>query len=154
MSDRKRVEIQNRANLQRIKRLTYRAWNLVFESLRSCCVKNAPLLAFELFQVCAVNSPHVPTGTFDGPRAWRILVARIHNDGERTSFDKNFYKAALAFQESYRLTNGSSASEYQRRAFAFIQHIMPNLPQKYEPEDASEYLLNLMPPDLYEPKSA
>ena len=77
-------------------------------------------------------------------------MAQIHNDGERTSFDKNFYKAALAFQESHRLTNGSPASEYQRRAFAFIQHIMPNLPQKYEPEDASEYLLNLMPPDLYE----
>ena len=38
----------------------------------------------------------------------------------------------------------------QKRAFAFIQFIMPNLTQKYEAADASEYILKLMPDELYE----
>ena len=81
-----------------------------------------------------------------GPRAWRILDARIEGgDGERTEFDKDFYDTALKYQKGHRLPNGSSMLEYQRRAFAFVQHIMPNLAQKFEPEDASEYMLKLMP---------
>ena len=33
LSDRKRIEIQNASNRERIKRLTFKAWNVAFESL-------------------------------------------------------------------------------------------------------------------------
>ena len=104
LSERKRIEMQNATNRERIKRLTYKAWNVAFESLRQACVKNAPLLAFELYQLCAISDPQVPLGTFDGPRAWRILDARIEGgDGERTEFDKDFYDTALKYHKGHRL---------------------------------------------------
>ena len=46
LSERKRIEMQSATNRERIKRLTYKAWNVAFESLRQACVKNALLLAF------------------------------------------------------------------------------------------------------------
>ena len=63
---------------------------------------------------------------------------------------KKFYSTALKWQESNKLSNGASQQEYLKRAFAFVQYIMPNLAQKFEASDASEYILALMPDELYE----
>ena len=76
--------------------------------------------------------------------------SRENGDGERTEYDKGFYITALQFQQNNRLANGCTASEFQKRAFAFVQYIMPNLPQKFEPHDAAEYILKMMPDELYE----
>ena len=101
----------------------------------------APLLATELFEVCAFSRAGIVGGWFDGPRAWQILLERIDGDGERSEYDKNFYTTALKWQQSNKLANGCSSDEYQKRAFAFLQFIKPNLAQKYEDADASEYIL-------------
>eukprot|EP00966_Prymnesium_polylepis_P090397 2093617-Prymnesium_polylepis.1 len=50
--------------------------------------------------------------------------------GERTEYDKGFYITALQFQQNNRLANGCTADEFQKRAFAFVQYIMPNVAQK------------------------
>eukprot|EP00966_Prymnesium_polylepis_P245889 5687944-Prymnesium_polylepis.1 len=64
--------------------MTLRAWTTLFEALRSCCVAKAPLLALELFDVCALDRAGIEGGWFDGPRAWQILIERIEGDGERS----------------------------------------------------------------------
>ena len=149
-SERIRFQQQNDANVEKRARMTLRSWTLLFESLRSCCVPRAPLLAEELFELCALEHAGVAGGYFDGPRAWQILLQRIEGDGERTEYDKGFYITALQFQQNNRLSNGCTASEFQKRAFAFVQYIMPNLAQKFEPNDAAEYILKMMPDELYE----
>ena len=53
-------------------------------------------------------------------------------------------------QKSNPLPDGCSASDFQKKAFAFVQYIMPNLAQKFEPHDAAEYILKLMPAGLHE----
>jgi hypothetical protein len=58
---------QNQQNIERRARLTLRAWTTLFEVLRSCCVTKAPLLAVELFEVCALSSAGIVGGWFDGP---------------------------------------------------------------------------------------
>ena len=110
---------QNEANAEQRARLTLRAWTTLFESLRSSCVTKAPLLSFELYEVCALDKRGVTGGYFDGPLAWRILLDRIEGDGERSEADKKFYSTALKWQETNRLTNGVSQQEYLKRAFAF-----------------------------------
>ena len=149
-SERKKFITQNEANVEQRARVTLRAWTTLFESLRSCCVSKASLLSFELYEVCALDRQGVSGGYFDGPLAWRILLERIEGDGERSEQDKKFYSTALKWQDGNKLANGASQQEYQKRAFAFVQYIMPNLAQKFEANDASEYILALMPEELYE----
>ena len=43
------------------------------------------------------------------------------------------------------LRAGCLESDYNEKALAFVNQIMPNLAQKYEPADAGEYLIDLMP---------
>eukprot|EP00966_Prymnesium_polylepis_P037104 861251-Prymnesium_polylepis.1 len=55
-SERKKFITQNEANVEQRARITLRAWTTLFESLRSCCVAKAPLLLFDLYEVCALDN--------------------------------------------------------------------------------------------------
>ena len=68
----------------------------------------------------------------------------------RTKRDKQFYRSALELQLKSHMANGASADEYSKRARAFIKKINPNLPQPYVEGDISDYLVDLMPPELRE----
>ena len=148
--ERSKIIATNASNHERRTRLTLRAWTTLFEALRSSCVAKAPLLAHDLYELCSLESRGIPGGYFDGPRAWRILLDRINGDGERLETDKTFYDTALDLQKANPLPNGCTSAEFQKKAFAYVQYIMPNLARKFDPDDAAEYILNLMPPELYE----
>ena len=128
-TERKKFLAQNTSNAERRRRLTFRAWTRLFESIRSSCMPKAPLLAFELFDLCALDSRGVTGGYFDGPRAWQIVTRRIEGETERTESDKNFYLTALEMQKSHPLPDGCTSADFQKKAFAFVQYIMPNLAQ-------------------------
>ena len=136
-SERMKFIKENEQNAERRARITLKAWTTLFESLRSCCVLKAKLLADDLYEVCALSVVGIPVGYFDGPRAWNILIDLIEGDDERSEYDKKFYDTALDWQKQNRLSNGASAQDFQQRAYAFIHFIMPNLAQKYEPHDAA-----------------
>ena len=69
-SERKKFITQNESNVEQRARVTLRAWTTLFESLRSCCVNKAPLLSFELYEICALDRQGISGGyLFDGP-AW------------------------------------------------------------------------------------
>ena len=92
----------------------------------------------------------IADGYFDGPRAWQIVTLRIEGEAGRTESDKQFYLAALEMQKGNPLLDGCSSADFQKKAFAFVQYILPNLAQKHEPADAAEYILKLLPKELYE----
>ena len=85
----------------------------------------APLLAFELYELCALEARGVPGGYFDGPHAWSIVTLRIEGEAERTESDKQFYLTALEMQKGNPLPDGCSAADFQKMAFAFVQYICP-----------------------------
>ena len=60
--ERIKIQTTNMGNEERRRRVTLRAWTTLFESLRSSCVKKAPLLANELYELCALSSRGVPWG--------------------------------------------------------------------------------------------
>ena len=90
-TERMKIQATNSSNHGKRKHITLRLWTTLFEMLRSSCIANAPVLASELYDLCALDKRGIPGLYFDGPRAWRILMDRIDGDGERTVADKNFH---------------------------------------------------------------
>ena len=127
---RMKVERENQINAQRRMRIVLEEWTKLFEAIRSCCVARAPLLANDLFELCALATQGITGGHFDGPLAWRIVDHEINKaSSERSEADKKFYQTALQLQMASPCPNGVSQDEFIRKAFAFVQYIAPNLAQ-------------------------
>ena len=149
--ERNRIAKANHKNAMLRQRLTLSCWNELFAGLHLCCKANAPLLMQVLYDACDLTSAGYVGGYFDGPRAWRIIKARISSaDDTRSKHDKNYYRACLNAQLANRLPGGAPAAEFTRRAMAYVLYIMPNLAQKYTLPDAADYILDLMPKTLHE----
>lgn len=82
-------------------------------------------------------------GYFDGPRAWMIATYRLAGE-ERTKMDKEAYRVAENRQRSKPLLDGCSASDYSKRALAFLVLIKPNLPYDSSTQDAADFFLDLL----------
>ena len=105
-------------------------------------------MLFEQIQTaCDLEARGVRGGHFDGPLAYRMACAVLFPE-KRTERDKAYYKTAEKFQIEHPLQDGASADAYERRAMAWIIKIKPYLAQKYEEEDAADYIINQMPPTL------
>ena len=126
------------------------AWTLLYTALLDSAKKTAPN-HYEALKTTCNMSVHDPAWAqyFDGPKAWRMTLHLLRGRG-RTKEDRAFYRAALEFQQKHPLSNGATADEYSKKARAFHLKINPNLAQPYTGEDISEYIIDLMPPDLRE----
>ena len=67
-TERIKIQATNSSNHEKRKRITLRSWTTLFELLRSSCVANAPLLASDLYDLCALDKRGIPGGYFNGPR--------------------------------------------------------------------------------------
>ena len=81
----------------------------------------------------------ITSGYFDGPRAWAIVKHKLTHGSTRTEEDKDFYWAAEHTQSenppsTCNLTV-ATATEYAKKALAFLAHIRPNLAQAYSDDD-------------------
>ena len=141
----------NKANDVKRKQLIYDAWTEIYGLVYKSVEVSAPVLAQELKDHCDLaTTSGMPGGYFDGPRAWAILLDRLSSGGRRTEADKDFYRAAERVQRSAKLANGCLSADYSKKALAFLIHIKPNLPQSYDDDDTTQYLINLMPEALKE----
>ena len=141
----------NKANDVKRKQLIFDAWTEIYGLVYKSVEVSAPVLAQELKDHCDLaTTSGMPGGYFDGPRAWAILLDRLSSDGRRTEADKDFYRAAERVQRSAKLANGCLSADYSKKALAFLIHIKPNLPQSYDDDDTTQYLINLMPEALKE----
>ena len=141
------IEKNNAKRLQ----LWITASNKLFHTIK-VCAKNAPLFQRELITACDLSSDSVPSavrqpsGTFDGPLAYRMLLKYIFPE-ERTEADKKYYRIAEDIQRNNPLPAGCAVGEYNKRAMAFLHKIAPYQAAKHSPSDISEYLINMMPKD-------
>ena len=143
-----KVKAQNKANAEKRLNLTLTAWTEIYSAIKACTEVTAPVLSRELYELCDLSVTRgLPGGHFDGPRAWRIVVHRIKG-GQRTEEDKDFYRTAERLQRANHLADGCLASDYSKKALAFLMRIKPNLAQSYDKDDTSQYLIGLMPKSL------
>ena len=117
--------------------------------LKTSTERTAPVLSRELKDSCNLAvTAGVAGGYFDGPLAYKIVCKRTARDGKRTESDKDFYRLAERLQREKHLPDGCMATEYHKKALAFVTHIRPYLAQAYDDEDTSQYLIALMPKAL------
>ena len=127
-----------------------RAWNKLYQLVYASVEGVSALLAKEIQTLCSIPTDGSEDGSnFDGPRAWNIVTTALLSL-ERTKTDKKYYRTAEELQLRHHLPDGCSAEEYSKKATAFVDKIMPNLAQKYDPEDAGDYIIDLMPKSLRE----
>ena len=81
---RSRVKTANAANAARRTQLTLEAWTDVYTLLKISTEETAPTLSRELLLSCDLERTRkMPGGYFDGPRAYRIILHKLHG-GERS----------------------------------------------------------------------
>ena len=149
MVDRLKLTQENTKNHLKRRRIMLESWDEVFHMLHACTKRCAPLLHQTMYEACDMRNQGIIGAHYDGPRAWRILDERI-NAGERTKADKLYYDKCLSAQKASRLHDNCNSDVYAKRAIAFVLNIMPNLAQKFTQEDAAEYIVEMMPPNLRE----
>ena len=138
---RSRAQTQNAANLEARFSIEMQARTAVYAALKKCTEKSAPVLSRTLFDRCDLTKQYGldmgVDGYYDGPLAYKIVLA--HLNGDRTEEDKDYYRTAERLQRASALPDGALASEYVKKAMAFIIHIRPNLAQAYGDADASQW---------------
>ena len=88
-------------------------------------------------------------GFYDGPLAWRLIKEKALPPVDRRSkHDRDYYDAANKLQKKYRLPDHCTSTSYETKALAFVVCINLYLAQLYSPQDAVEYLIDLLPNSL------
>ena len=144
LETRTKIIATNAANAEKRKQLTLAAWTELYTMVKLCTEKNAPVLSREMFNRCDLRKRGVDGGYFDGPLAWRMIRDKL-SGRQRTEADKDFYRKAESLQRAQRLPDGCTATEYSKKALAFLTHIRPYLPQPPDDDDTADYLIKLMP---------
>ena len=148
-----RIKIQNTNAQNAVKRynLTMDAWTEIYTLFKTSTESAAPALSRELKELCDLSQTRkLSGGYFDGPRAYRLVMHRLSGGARRTHADKDFYRQAERIQLASPLADGCLASEYTKRALAFLVHIRPFLAQSYDDDDTTQYIIRLMPKSLRE----
>ena len=66
----------------------------------------------------------------------------------RSKTDIRFYDTARDIQAKNRLSDGCKASDFKKKADAWIHRIRPNLQQPYSDLDAAEFIVDMLPKKL------
>ena len=152
LETRLKIQTQNAQNEEKRFSLRMSDWTTVYSLFKMSTEKSAPLLSRDLLELCdmmKITADPKFTGCFDGPRAYKIVMKDLAKD-RRSQADKEFYRAAIGLQLQQQLPDGCSADVYSQKALSFLVHIKPHLPQKYDDDDTSDYLIKLMPRALRE----
>ena len=144
-----KILTQNEANAEKRIALQLKYWTEVYAWFKQSTELSAPVLSRELKDACDLSTRGVEGGFFDGPRAYAIVLHRLANPN-RSEADKDFYRAAERVQRGSALADGCQATEFSKKALAFILKIRPYLAQGYSDDDTSQYIIDLMPKALRE----
>ena len=138
------LEIENRRNDRLRDQYMMEDRTTGFVAIYTSALANHPEFARDLLELCDLT-PHGLGEWLDGPRSYGLMVHKLVHGGERKKTDKKHYVLALRTQEDHKLPEGCSAADYDQKARAYYERILPNLPYSVDPLDAMEYLLDMMP---------
>ena len=144
VQDRIAIEIRNDRN-DRL-RLMYLMEDrtTVFTCVYECARKHHKQFATDLITWCDLSASGYPNAR-DGPRAWLLLLRELAGKGERSKSDKQHYVVAWQTQAPSKLPDHCQPHEFETKARAYYEKILPNLPFRVEPEDAMEAIVDMIP---------
>ena len=143
---RMKVEVTNTVNARKREQLTLKAWTKVYGLLSACCETTHPVLHEEMYELCRLDKRGVPGGYFDGPRSYKLYLASL--TGPRTKEDREVYELALKLQRENRLADDCASADFAKKALNFIVYLEPNLSRRFEPDEAGEHIVSLLPKAL------
>ena len=129
-----KIKAANAANAQKRLQITLEAWTEIYTLLKTSTEITAPMLSRDLKLNCDLSLVSEHDGSFDGPRAWRLTLNYLEQ-GQKNEGEKDFYRTAERIQRASHLPDGCQATEYSKKALAFLVHIKPNLSQSYSASD-------------------
>ena len=141
-----KLDRENEMNYHKRLAICADAQNNIFDMVTTSAEKHHPHLVTKMMNVCRTEEYGVAYN--DGTRAWNMLMhALLHPFDEvgRTAQDKRHYDIADDMITNADLPKGTSATTFGDVAHTWAEKIMPNVPRKYDPEDAALRIVNLMP---------
>ena len=144
MAHRVQLEIRNRRNDQL--RLTYLMADRteVFTAVYECARKHHAAFAKDLIAWCDLTASGFEEYR-DGPRAWLLLLRELAGKGERSKSDKTHYVTAWKVQQDSKLPDHCMPADYEAKARAYYETIIPNLPFEIQPRDVMEAIVDMIP---------
>ena len=139
-----KAEMKNVYNGSKRINILLRYWTKIYSRLSESCRDTCPALHEEMYQLCDMSSRGYPSGTFDGPLAFRMYLASLHGP-DRTKADRDFYETVLTLMRTNHLPDNCTGSDYLDKAMAFIVHVYKNVPRPFTPELAGQELIDFMP---------
>ena len=120
-TDRTKIAAQNKANESKRFSITMAEWTTIFSLLKASTEETAPVLSRQLKDMCDLAiTQGIAGGYFDGPRAWAMVKHKLAHGASRTEEDKDFYRSAEHTQRTHRLPDGCAATDYAKKALAFL----------------------------------
>ena len=153
-----KADMQNERNMKIRYDRTLEDWTAVYTLVVDSLEQSMPLLVKELKVACDLHARGEVEveGRYDGPLAYSAALAVLPQtsgtDRTRSKLDKEFYETLERLQKSpqHKLPDGCSADEFTKRAGTWIVHIEPNLARRYDPVDAADFIIDLLPSGLAE----
>ena len=144
LTDRMQLEIRNRRNDQL--RLTYLMADRteVFTAIYECARKHHAAFAKDLIAWCDLTASGFEEYR-DGPRAWLLMLRELAGKGERSKSDKTHYVTAWKVQQDSKLPDHCMPADFEAKARAYYETIIPNLPFEIQPRDVMEAIVDMIP---------
>ena len=144
MTYRMQLEIRNRRNDQL--RLTYLMADRteVFTAIYECARKHHAAFAKDLIAWCDLTASGFEEYR-DGPRAWLLLLRELAGKGERSKSDKTHYVTAWKVQQDSKLPDHCMPGDFEAKARAYYETIIPNLPFEIQSRDVMEAIVDMIP---------
>ena len=144
----RRLELLRRNEVNAAKRLqlTVRERTIIYGKVLAWC-DDAIELRRRMMTLC---KNHLTADGFDGPRAYKMLMEHLDGNVEdRSKHDSKMYTLAFEMQQKSELPNGCSATQFTDKAYAWIVHILPNLPTEFKDKFApTEHIISMLPAEL------
>ena len=129
-----KAHTQNTANAEKRWQITMETWTEIYTALKESTEITAPVLSKKMKDACDLSKTMgIVGGYYDGPLAFRMVLDKMHGS-TRTESDKDFYRTCEQAQRSHHLPDHCAASDYHKKALAFLTRLRPYLAQPFTDE--------------------
>ena len=151
LSDDRRIqtEIKNKQNVEARYRAFFGASTKCFWVLHQFVLKTAPAFARHLEVICdrTFYDKMPQPNQMDGARAWKMIIGRLYPPTMPDHLQEA-YEGALTVAKKYHLPDGCSGEQFEEKANAVMENVLPNLERPLTGELTTKLLVNFLPVSL------
>ena len=151
LSDDRRIqtEIKNKQNVEARYRAFFGASTKCFWVLHQHVLQTAPAFARHLEVICdrTFYDKMPQPNQMDGARAWKMIIGRLYPPTMPDHLQEA-YEGALTVAKKYHLPDGCSGEQFEEKANAVMENVLPNLERPLTGELTTKLLVNFLPVSL------